>query len=520
MKNLIKETKISSKQLCRRMTKYNHLINKENKYVYKALIAELQQNGIPTEKNLKVDNLLENFSEILYMQIEGNKKVDDIVRFVISDIIKSKVPISYIEKFIYEFREIVIPHLQKEFSDQYYSFFNAQKIVDAAFRHLWLKAIDEYYHQNTEKLEESEKKYRTIFENVSDEIVYTDKYGKIIDINKSFTEIFGYDRDKVKGKHFTKIGVFRLRDIPMMIKIFRKIIAKKPVDGVEIKAKTKSGKLLTIEASAKPVVKGGKIEGMVGIIRNVTERKKAEEALRKAKAYSESIINSMTDGLWVIDMHGRTINVNPAAVKMYGYKNKNDLLQKSPADVTPKRDLKRTMNLIKNAFAGKSATDELHFIRKSGKEIPANITAIPIRNEEGKIIGGFAVIRDISERKKAEKILKESEEKFRKIFENASDGILIADVKTKNFVGANRRICKMLGYTEKELKKLDVSKIHPKKDLPKVIKAFKLQAQRKLTVAKRLPLLKKNNKVIYADISSAPFEMNGKKYLIGFFRKS
>ena len=64
MKNLIKETKITPKQLCKRMIKYKPLIDKENKYIYKALIAELQQNGVPTEKNLKVDNLLENFSEI------------------------------------------------------------------------------------------------------------------------------------------------------------------------------------------------------------------------------------------------------------------------------------------------------------------------------------------------------------------------------------------------------------------------------------------------------------------------
>lgn len=112
----------------------------------------------------------------------------------------------------------------------------------------------------------------------------------------------------------------------------------------------------------------------------------------------------------------------------------------------------------------------------------------------------------------------ESEEKYKAIFEGASDGILIADIKTKKFILANPKICEITGYPLKELLELDVNGIHPKKDLPYVLDQFKKQAQGKITLAKNIPVLRKDKKIIYCDIDSASIKIGKKKYLAGFFR--
>jgi len=114
--------------------------------------------------------------------------------------------------------------------------------------------------------------------------------------------------------------------------------------------------------------------------------------------------------------------------------------------------------------------------------------------------------------------LRESEEKFETIFESIPDGILLADVNTMKFSIGNKAMLHMLGYTLDELKKLGVADIHPKKDLPYVIRQFEKQARREIGIAPGLPVKRKDGSVFYADINSFPLMLNGKKYLAGVFR--
>ena len=115
-------------------------------------------------------------------------------------------------------------------------------------------------------------------------------------------------------------------------------------------------------------------------------------------------------------------------------------------------------------------------------------------------------------------LLRESEKKFRAIFDSATDGILLADVETKKFFTCNRMICKMLGYSQSEIRRLGIHDIHPKKDLPYVLKQFRAQARRKISVAKDIPVKRKDGSVFYSDINSFPLVLGGKKYLVGLFR--
>ena len=122
------------------------------------------------------------------------------------------------------------------------------------------------------------------------------------------------------------------------------------------------------------------------------------------------------------------------------------------------------------------------------------------------------------DRKKAQEALEESEERFKAVFDNAIDGILLADVENKKFLLTNSMICQMLGYSEEEMKKLRVSDIHPEPELPFVIEQFEKQVRKEIKLAKDIPMKRKDGSVFYADINSFPITLAGKTYLVGFVR--
>ena len=128
------------------------------------------------------------------------------------------------------------------------------------------------------------------------------------------------------------------------------------------------------------------------------------------------------------------------------------------------------------------------------------------------------LVRTFDERKQAEASLRESEDKFRSIFEQATDGIMIADVETRKNIEANNAICVMLGYTREELVGLRVDDIHPKNDLPAIQEAFQKQLRGEISLASEVPMLRKDGSIIYADINATRVMLGGKQCLVGIFR--
>jgi len=128
------------------------------------------------------------------------------------------------------------------------------------------------------------------------------------------------------------------------------------------------------------------------------------------------------------------------------------------------------------------------------------------------------LVRTIDERKRTEESLRESEDKFRSIFENATDGIMIADTQTKMNIEANKAMCVMLGYTRDEIVGLSIGDIHPEKDLPAIRGIFEKQERGEISLALEVPMLRKDGVVSYADINATRVTLGGKLCLVGIFR--
>ena len=141
----------------------------------------------------------------------------------------------------------------------------------------------------------------------------------------------------------------------------------------------------------------------------------------------------------------------------------------------------------------------------------------PIKHQ-GQVVAASIITRDITERKKAEEALKESELRFRRFFDEAADGLVLADVESKKFYIGNKMLCQMLGYSPEEIETIGVINIHPAEDLPYVIDQFERQARREFTLAKDIPVKRKDGSIFYADINTHLIKLAGKRYLMGIFR--
>jgi len=169
-----------------------------------------------------------------------------------------------------------------------------------------------------EEARESEEKYRMLFEDANDVILYVNKYGKIIDINKRVEDIFGYKRDGVVGKNFVELGVLRPKNIPRIVKLFQNSIGGKEVISIlELELKNKSGKMLPIETSTRVIKRNGKIVGTMNILRDISKRKKAEEEVKAKSQFLESLIEQSPLPTFVIDSEGTVVMVNKAFLKAY-----------------------------------------------------------------------------------------------------------------------------------------------------------------------------------------------------------
>jgi len=142
--------------------------------------------------------------------------------------------------------------------------------------------------------------------------------------------------------------------------------------------------------------------------------------------------------------------------------------------------------------------------------------ASPIWDADGNVVSCLELSTDITQRKQAEDALLESEKRYRTEFENAPQGILVADIETRQIRHANPTICHMLGYSEDELTQKKVQDIHPRDALEHVISEFEAQARGEKTLAADIPCLHKDGTTIYADINTAKVILDGRECNIGF----
>lgn len=240
-----------------------------------------------------------------------------------------------------------------------------------------------------------------------------------------------------------------------------------------------------------------------------------EDGLKKSEEKYRSFFDLFAKGVVLFDFDGRIVDVNRIACSQSGYTS-DDLLGMTVFDLFPDdKGRDAVLEQWQNWEEGRRFILEADLRHKDGTLYAAEISIGKIQIHDRPLMLG--IFKDITDRKRAERRLRESEARFRALFDNAAEGLLVADLETKRFVFANPAICEMLGYSAHELVRMTVNDIHPPESLEHTLLEFVSQACGEKRLAPAIPCLRKDGRVIYADINTARVELWGRVHNIGLF---
>lgn len=301
--------------------------------------------------------------------------------------------------------------------------------------------------EDRRRAEEELVKLRKAVESSGEIIFTTNPDGVFTYVNPEFCRVYGFSVNEVVGKATPRILKGGSLDASGYDSFWSSLLQRRIFKG-EFENRTKAGDLITVEVSASPIV-GDKnaVIGFLSIQRDVSERKRVEDALRKSEASYRQLFNSVDDAIYIQDRDGRFLDVNQGAVEMYGYA-REDFLGKSPADLGAPglNDLEETMRAVQKTFAGDPQRFEWWGMRKNGEIFPKEV-----RLSKSMYLGQEVVValaQDITERRASVQRLQESEEKFRTLSEQSPNMIYIN--KGGRVVYVNQKAVEMMGYTKEE----------------------------------------------------------------------
>lgn len=358
-----------------------------------------------------------------------------------------------------------------------------------------------------------EKRYRRLVESMNEIIYETDMAGKIVYLTSNIEKVLGYAPEEMMDRPFTDF--LYPPDVDLANKLFHKGVPAS-YEADDYRVFHKNGELRWVRASRSPIHENGSITGIQGMIVDVTERKKMDQRLLESEERYRSLVELSPEGI-VLHRNGIIQYANRAIADLIGTNSAEDLIGKPVIQFVHPDYRAGAAGRIKAIIDGEKLAPWVveRFILPDGREFDVEVAAIPLRMNDELYIQ--TIIRDISERKKGELTIRDSEERFRVIFDNSLDGILLADIETMKFYSGNRAICSMLGYEPDEIPSLGVRDIHPDWGLPLVIDHFKRQGEVGGYIARELPVMRKDGSVFYADVNASIVTISGRKYQLGMF---
>lgn len=252
---------------------------------------------------------------------------------------------------------------------------------------------------------------------------------------------------------------------------------------LELRWRHRTGRTIWTEQMHVPVYdESGELVGLEGIALDVTERKEAEAALRASEQRYRSLLETLQEGIWVIDAHGRTTFVNPRMAEMLGYSAEEMLGQPVAAFLEPGKD--SPPNPLETRQRGGTAF-ELELVRKDGSKVATLVRTSPLYDSQGNYTGTLAGVADITQRKQAEEALRRSEERYRGlvnalpvvVYSALADGALTLRFLSPQWEALTGYSCQQC-LADPEFR---LSLIHPE-DRQGVLDRVELLRQRKMAV--------------------------------------
>jgi PAS domain S-box-containing protein len=301
-----------------------------------------------------------------------------------------------------------------------------------------------------EDLEESENKYRLSFENVTDVIYTIDKDLNILSVSPSVERVLGYKPQDFIGHPVSALGnILTPESFEQAIANISVILKGETISLMVYRFIAKDGTIKYGEVSGSPMMRNGKIIGIISVARNITERKRAEDALQVSEKYFKEITENSSDIIVITDKNGDIKYCSRSTERFTGYKPE-ELIGRNVIRIIHPDDVKRAVGDFGKAILAKDSAipNGFRIVHKDGSEryfegLGKNLLDNPS-------VAGFIMnVHDTTERKQADEALRESERKYKSLIDNFQDIILTINLEGK-ITFASQSIKEKLGYESAE----------------------------------------------------------------------
>ena len=309
---------------------------------------------------------------------------------------------------------------------------------------------------------ESEESFRSIIENIQDSYMRADKDGTIVMASPSAARMYRFDSHKGMIGTSTHSYFKNSEDSDYAIGELKK---HGKFINYEVEARRNDGTFFWVSQNAQYYFDGqGKILGSETFVRDITENIKNEHELKESEEKYRNIVEIANEGIMIADTTGRINFLNAKMAQMLGY-SIEELLGINAESLVDKDDYELGLQKIENRRKGIQESYEIKYIRKSGEGLWCLISATPMYDYGGKHIGNMTMQTDITERKKSNDALQESESRFHSVLDNSQDVIYRVNVQTGKYEYVSPSTKKVFGYSPEELMALAVKNplntIHP-----------------------------------------------------------
>lgn len=311
--------------------------------------------------------------------------------------------------------------------------YNKEELRQTLRRAIGVKELAVKVERVEHLLSESEDRFRSLVESATDAIIVANGRGMIISWNRSASRLFGYTNEEAIGQPLTILMPERYREAHERGLARMASTGKGRVMGsvVELDGLKKDGTEFPVELSLA-TWKNTESTYYSGIIRDISERKKAEQALARLERQHSLILTRAGEGIYGLDRDGRTTFVNPAAARLLGYepeeltgRSMHEVLHHSKPDGRPyPAEQCPIYAALRDGVVYRVSSDV--FWRKDQTNFPVEYVSTPIV-EQGLVTGAVVVFRDITERREAERLLRESREQFRQLAEHIREVFWMTD---------------------------------------------------------------------------------------------
>ncbi|HQP31710.1 MAG TPA: PAS domain S-box protein, partial [Deltaproteobacteria bacterium] len=305
--------------------------------------------------------------------------------------------------------------------------------------------------QAAQALKDSEEKYHDILENMAEAYLENDLDGTLTFVNKATCDLLGYDRDVLVGMNYRQYTA--PEKAKAIYAIYHRIYTTGQPEMIEDhEVMRRDGAVITLQLYARLLRdRQGQPRGFSVLAWDVTERKKAEQALKKSEERYRSILESMQEAYYEVDLRGSFTFFNSTAVKGLGYTS-DEMMHMNYTAFVDEDNARRVYETFHRVFlSGEPVIGfEWELITKAGVAMKVESAVFLSRDEHGRPCGFRGIVRDIGQRKQAEEALRQSEEKYRSILETMEESYFELDLKG-NYTFFNDALCRDHGYPRSAL---------------------------------------------------------------------